>query len=146
MNAAWPAVVDWHLSRLPLLPDWDKVTVYDGQPTDSTFPPSFVTVGFVDGEDVAGSAEPGEQLGDVETENGSVRSELVCQAGDVDLSGRRTAAFALINALKAELRADPTLGGVVQSASLSWDVLPVQNTKGSAVRVALSLNYTALGV
>lgn len=146
MNAAWPAVVDWHLATLPTLAGWDAAVVYDGPVTDGGFPPSFVTVGFVTDEEASGTAEPGEQLGDLEVELGTVRSELVCQTGDDDMPGMRASAFALVDAVKAQIRRDPTLGGIVAAASLAWDVLPVQNESGSAVRLALTLSYTARGI
>jgi hypothetical protein len=146
MNAVWPQVVDWKLAKLPTLAGWGDVAVYDGPVTDVAFPPSFVTVGFVTDEDTAGTGEPGEQFGDIEVEVGTVRSELVCQTGEDDMPGMRAQAFGLVNALKAEIRRDVTLGDLVAAATLAWDVLPVQNDSGSAVRLALTLGYTARGV
>lgn len=147
MRTIWGDVVDRALVLLPTLPGWSDVTVYDGPVSDKAFPKDFVTVGFVDGEDVSGSFEPTPMLGDIEEEVGSLRSELVCQTGDNDLSGMRRRAFGFVNALKAELVRDPTFGVPdVLSMSLSADMLPVQNGEGSAVRVALILSYTARGV
>jgi hypothetical protein len=54
--------------------------------------------------------------------------------------------FALFNAWQAGVHADQTLGGVVASAGLSADLQPVQNTGGSAVRLAVTLTYTARGL
>jgi hypothetical protein len=52
----------------------------------------------------------------------------------------------LFNAWQAAVQADQTLGGVVASAGLSADLQPVQNTGGSAVRLAVTLTYTARGI
>ncbi len=145
MNTVWGQFVD---RLVALLPDvWPQVTVYDGPVSDKTFPRDYVTVGFVDGEDVAGSFEPTPQLGHLEEEVGSVRSELVCQTGDDALTAMRVRAFGYVDQLKAAIAADRTLGASdVVTVDLSADVLPVRNTEGAAVRIALTLTYTARGV
>ncbi len=145
MITAWGRFVDRLVVRLPEL--WPDVTVYDGPVRDREFPRSFVTVGYVDGEEVAGSFEPTPLLGDVDEEIGTVRSELVCQTGDDALTAMRAKAFGYVDVLKAELDRDRTLGAPdVVSVDLSADVLPVRNTEGAAVRIALILTYTARGV
>ena len=145
MITVWGAFVDRVVTVLPTI--WPDVTVYDGPVSDKSFPRDYVTVGFVDGEDVSGSFEPTPQLGDLEEELGSVRSELVCQTGDDGLSAMRVRAFGYVDALKAELVRDRTLGVPnVLSVELAADVLPLRNEGGSAVRIALSLSYTARGV
>lgn len=147
MNTVWGRFADRAVALLPDLPGWAQVTVYDGAVSDKSFPSSFVTVGFVEDEDFSGSFEPVPALGDLEEETGSLRSELVCQTGDDALSVVRARAFALVDALKAEMRRDPTLGlEGVSSVALAVDVLPVQNANGTAVRLALTLSYTARGV
>lgn len=147
MNTVWGHVVDRLVELLPSLPGWSQVTVYDGAVSDSSFPSSFVTVGFVTDEDVSGSFEPVPVLGDLVEEAGSVRSELVCQTGDDGLSTVRARAFGLVDSLQAKLQADSTMGVAgVSSVALSVDVLPVQNANGTAVRLALDLAYTARGV
>lgn len=145
MITVWGQFVDRLVVLLPGL--WPQVTVYDGPVSDRSFPRDFVTVGFVDGEEVSGSFEPTPMLGDLEEEVGSVRSELVCQTGDDALTAMRVRAFGYVDVLKAELQRDRTLGVPnVMSVDLSVDVLPVRNTEGAAVRIALTLTYTARGV
>ena len=146
MNAALPALLDRLVSWLPTLPGWSKVAVFDGPTLTRDALTDFVTVGFVDGEDFGGTFEPGESLGDFWDESGTVRSEIVSQTGNDDIAGCRARVFALFNAWQAAQQADQTLGGVVASSRLSADLQPVQNTGGSAVRLAVSLIYTARGI
>lgn len=146
MNAALPQVLNRLVVLLPTLPGWTQVEVYDGPTTTRDAPADFVTVGFVDGEDFGATMEPVESLGDLWEETGTVRSEIVSQTGDDDIAGRRTRAFELFNAWQASVHADQTLGGITSSANLTADLQPVQNTGGSAVRLAVTLTYTARGV
>ncbi len=145
MMTVWGQFADRLVTLLPTL--WPQVTVYDGPVSDRSFPRDFVTVGFVDGEEVSGSFEPTPLLGDLEEEVGTIRSELVCQTGDDTLSVMRTRAFGYVDQLKAELARDRSLSvPAVVSVDLSADVLPLRNTEGAAVRVALVLTYTARGI
>jgi len=146
MNAALPAVLDRLVALLPTLPGWSGVGVFDGPTLTRDALPTFVTVGFVDGEDFGGTFEPGESLGDFWEEAGTVRSEIVSQTGDDDIAGCRARAFGLFSAWQAAQQADQTLGGVVASSRLSADLQPVQNTGGSAVRLAVTLTYVARGL
>jgi hypothetical protein len=146
MNAALPRVVNATVALLPTLPGWPGVEVYDGPTTTRDAPADFVTVGFVDGEDFGATMEPVESFGDLWEETGTVRSEIVSQTGDDDIAGRRARVFELFNAWQAALHADQTLGGITSSANLTADLQPVQNTGGSAVRLAVTLSYTARGI
>lgn len=147
MAAAWPVVVGRLVAVLPTLPGWSGVAVYDGEPVTGDNPTDFVTVGFVPGEDFAGSYEQtrngeGSWQGALE-ETGTVRSRLVSTTGDVNLTARRARVFALADAWEAWLMADPTLGvlGVSSTSSLSVDVEPVQNSAGSAVALIVTVSY-----
>jgi hypothetical protein len=146
VNAALPLVIDATVNLLPTLPGWSGVTVYDGPQVVGDTPREYVTVGFVDGEDFGGTFEPIAGLGDLLEESGSLRSEIVCWTGDVDFPGMRARAFGLFNAWNAAVQDDVSLGGVVAAASLSGEVVPVQNDKGSAVRLVVTLSYIARGV
>ena len=146
MNAALPEVIDRLVVLLPSLPGW-FATTYDGEPVTADAPLDYVTVGFVDDEDFGGTLEPVPGPGDLYEETGTVRSEIVCQTGDVDMPAVRARAFTLFNLWLAEVRRDGTLGLPSVAASfLSGDLQPVQNTNGSAVRLAVTLTYTARGV
>jgi hypothetical protein len=149
MTAAWPRIVARLIDVLPTLPGWDGVEVYDGPPVTGDAPPVFVTVGFVLGENNAGSYEQtrnGEQgwQGALE-ESGTVLSEIVCATGDVDLPAVRARAFALADAWEAWVSADETLGVMGRSSisSLTVDVSPAQTTAGSEQRLTVTLVYLA---
>jgi hypothetical protein len=146
VNVALPLVIDATVALLPTLPGWSGVTVYDGPQITGDTPHNYATVGYVDGEDFGGTFEAIPLLGDLLEEVGSLRSELVCWTGDVDFPAMRARAFALFNAWNAAVQDDVSLGGKVAAASLSGEVVPVQNDKGSAVRLVVTLSYTANGV
>lgn len=138
-------VVSRLVDLLPQLEGWSEVTVYDGPPVTADNPDAYVTVGFVVGEDFAGSYEQ-TRNGDIQgllEETGSVRSELVCLTGDVDLVSMRAQAFALVNTLEAEVSRDETLGVLspATSSSLAVDVQPLQTTGGAEIRLVVTLSY-----
>jgi hypothetical protein len=150
MAAAWPLVKNRLVAALPGLTGWANVVVYDGPPITSDTPTDFVTVGYVPGEDFAGTYEQtrnGENSwqGALE-ETGTVRSELVCWAGDSDLATLQTRAFALVDAWEAWVSSDETLGvlGRASVASLSVDVQPIQDQSGAAQRLTVTLSYLAI--
>lgn len=149
MSAAWPRVVDRLVSLLPTLPGWSGVVVFDGPPVTQDAPPTFVTVGYVVGEDFGGTYEQtrngeGGWQGAL-TESGTVRSEVVCATGDVDLPAMRAKAFALVDAWEAEVSRDETLGvlGASSTSSLSVDVQPAQTDRGTVQRLTVTLSYLA---
>jgi hypothetical protein len=82
---AWPLVLGRLLTLLPTLSGWTGVAVYDGPPVTGDAPTDYATVGFVVGEDFGGSFEIVDEPGGMLTENGTVRTEIVCVTGDVDL-------------------------------------------------------------
>jgi hypothetical protein len=145
---AWPQVkarlTDW----LPTLPGWGEVVVYSGPPVTGDAPVDYATVGFVVGEDYAGTFEPAaDQFGDVALEVGTVRSELVCTTGDVDLPAVEARAFGYFDAWQTALRADPTMGGALThpaAATLAVDVAPSQDPSGAEQRLIVTLTYSTL--
>lgn len=144
--AAWPLVVNRLVAVLPTLSGWSGVTVYDGQMVTGDSPADFVTVGFVPGEDFAGSYEQARPEAWAVEETGTVRSQLVSQVGDQNQTpARRARVFALADAWEQWVTADPTLGVLAPSstASLSVDVEPVQNSAGSAARLIVTVSYLA---
>lgn len=146
MSAAWPVVLNRLLVLLPTLPGWSDVEVFDGQPVTGDAPTSFVTVGFVEGEDYGGNYDRVRGAADLLEENGAIRSEIVCWSGDVDLPTVRAKAFALADAWEATVAADQTLGVLPPSStsSLAVDVAPKQ-TAGSQQRLVVTLTYFTRG-
>ncbi len=147
MAAAWPLLLDRLIVLLPTLPGWGGVVVYDGEPVTSEYPPEYVTVGFVPGEDFGGSYEQtrnGTGWQGALEETGTIRSELVVWSGDSDqLPAHRARAFALVDAWEAEVSRDERLGVLAPSStsSLAVDVQPAQTEDGSAQRLIVTLTY-----
>jgi hypothetical protein len=152
MTTVWPLAYTGLLTLLPTLPGWSATTVYDGAPESGDAPGTdgvsrYIAVGFVEDEQGAGSFQQnpdGDGYFDIET--GEVRSELYVGNGDGDLAGARTAAFALIDSLKAALAADRTIAGALphgSTSSVSADVLPAKDSNGAGVLLILSVSYTA---
>ncbi len=148
MAAAWPLLLNRLVVLLPTLPGWSGVVVYDGEPAASEYPPEYVTVGFVPGEDFGGSYEQtrngeGGWQGALE-ESGTIRSELVVWSGDSNqLPTHRARAFALVDAWEAEVSRDERLGvlGPSSTSSLAVDVQSAQTGDGSAQRLIVTLSY-----
>lgn len=152
MTAAWPLVVERLVDWLPSLPGWSGVPVYDGPPVTADVPLTYVTVGFVVGEDFGGSYEQtrnGENSyqGALE-ELGTVRCEVVATTGDVDLASMRSRVFALVDSWDAAIAADETLGVLPPSStsSLAVDVAPIQSTGGTTQRLTVTVSYFARGL
>ena len=144
---AWLTVKRQLLTALPQLPAWAaaEVVAFNGPPVTAQAPPNYVTVGFVVGEDAAGDYTETPGLGDIDDETGSIRSELVCWTGDVDLPTVEARAFALADAVQAWVKSDRTLGVLNpgSTSNLAVDVVPAQTDAGSVQRLVLTLAYTA---
>ena len=148
---AWPVVKSGLVALLPTLAGWGSapgrraVSVYNGPVVTGDAPTTFVTVGFVPGEDFGGSYEQDRGLGDMPIETGAIRSELVCSDGGTDMPAVEARAFDLIDALQAAVDADPTLGVLPQgsTSSLAVDVQPSQTTGGAVQRLTVTLTYVA---
>lgn len=144
MSAAWwQVVINRLVASLPTLPGWSTVSIFDGPPVTGDAPRDYVTVGFVSGEAFAGTYDRLRGEANLVEETGTIRSELVCLTGDVDLPTVRARAFALADAWEAWVEADQTLGvlGPSATASLAVDVAPAQTTEGAEQRLVLTLTY-----
>jgi hypothetical protein len=151
VTTLWPVVQAGLVTLLPTLSGWENTTVYDGAPLAGDAPgddgiSSYCAVGYVEDEAGAGSwQQQPEGSGFFDLEAGEVRSGLFVGNGDDDLPAARTAAFALVDALQASMKADRRLGCLPNGAtsSLSADVLPVQDSEVTGVLLILSVSYTA---
>lgn len=143
--AQWPVIYNRLLVWLPALSAFTSgpTPVYDGPPDASDQTPTFMTVGYVQDEDGAGSFSQERAGNGFQTvETGTIRGEVYAGNGDGDLAAARAAAFALVDAIQAGLVADQTLGVLPQGASLSLTVDPRSLTEeGAAVYLPLSINY-----
>jgi hypothetical protein len=144
MAAQWPRVVARLVALLPTLSGWDQVTVYDGQPVTEAKPTKYATVGYVHGNDHAGTYST-TQAGDGfrYAETGQVIGQLVCATGSVDLPGMRVTAFGLLDQIDLAIRADRTLGVLSPEGTtdLSVDPLPASNKQGTALALVFTLTY-----
>lgn len=143
---AWPLVKARLAALAPTLTGWSGVRSYNGPVVTGEAPTEFFTVGFVVGEDFAGSYGQDRGAGDMPMESGTVQSELVCWSGAAtDMPVVEARAFALVDALQAEIDRDPTLGVLARgsTSSLSVDVQPAQATSGAVQRLTVTLSYLA---
>ena len=152
MATQWPLLTARLVALLPTLSGWSAVQVFDGPPVTSEIPTSYCTVGYVDDDNVGSYADDLSQVGNIFTaETGEVRCRLVVVTGDIDsdadgksdLATIRTAAFTLIDALRASLRTDPRVGVLPagSTTSLTVDVGAAQNERGSGQRLDFTLSY-----
>lgn len=144
MAAQWPLVVQRLAALLPTLPGWSAVAVFDGPPVTANDSPSYFTVGYVDGVPAGTAATSEAGGGFFNDEVGQVVSQLVVNSGGTDMSAARAQVFALYDALDASVKADRTLGGVLQGAAtsaLSYEVQYVSNRQGLAVALIVTVSY-----
>ena len=137
MATQWPLVVARLNALLPTLAGWDVVTVFDGPPVTADVPTDYVTVGYVADDQAGTYSQTQDPNGFQYVEVGTVRSQLSCITGDLDLASVRARVFALMDAVDAAVRADArSVSPVMQD---SWErTVPVStywNPFGSCVWV-----------
>ncbi|MCP2339166.1 hypothetical protein [Actinomadura rupiterrae] len=140
-----PAVLDALVQRVGLaLPG---VQVTDGQPVDVE-PPDTVCIGFTGtpGEAVVVSMLSPEQMAVTpDRESYTVACVASCWKGhERDAKAVRDRAYALVDAVDAELARDPTLGGLVLRARLATEeLIPEQTAEGALATVKFSVSVDA---
>lgn len=150
MAILWPHVVGWLTTALPVLPGWETVAVFDGQPVTGDSPADWLAVGWVDGDQAGVWESLKDETGLSNTEIGTVRCTLTCSTGDdvtVASAQVRGRLFGLLDTFDLQLRADQTLDGVLAANALveltSGDVTPVQNEYGTGLQLVFTLSYTS---
>lgn len=146
MATQWLLVRNRLVEVLPSLPGWPGPEhTYKGRPVTGDNPRSYVTVGYVSNEDNGGTvSQARSRNGFQQEESGTVRGELVLNHGTADSSELEATTFALLDSLEELLRAQTAPLGVLPQGStvaLSFDVQPVQNSSGAAVRVPFTIDY-----
>lgn len=143
MAAQLPVIKARLLVLFPTLAGWTNIVVISGQP-GTTFPgDNYCTVGYnSDGQ--AGyyrSEQDGSGARWIET--GSLSCELVCKAGDEDLTITETRVQAALDGVDAAVRADRRLGVLSQEGTSSFSVtdLPVLSPDGTAFIARFTLDY-----
>lgn len=143
---AWPAVKSALAAGAQTLPEFSDASVFIGPQASRTAATKKLEVGFVNGEDNAGTFEQSLAYdGSVWSEVGDVRSTIVAQSGSADPSGAEADAFAMAGALVDWIHSDTTLGDVLSEEAeirTSVDVLSISNTRGTATELVLTLTYT----
>lgn len=145
MATQWPLLASRLVALLPTLSGWSAVSVFDGPPVTGDTPTSYCTVGFIEDEDAGGYTDDQATAGNtLTTESGAIRCRLVVVSGDTDLSALRTAAFALVDALRASLRSDPTAGVLPAGSmtSLEVNVRSAQNDRGAGQALDFVVSYS----
>ena len=126
-----------------VLPD---VQVVDGTNTKLDLKTEAIVIGWSDGTSASVSSNRGDTgVGARADEDGAVACWLRASKGKVDLKARRDEAVAMLTAIEAALRADPTLGGVVDDAQLgdAIDGLWYATPDGSTCEITFSVRYEA---
>jgi len=124
-------------------------SVYDGYPVTTTPPADFVIVGGTDDpdDDAASLDQEWAGLGKASRdETGQITCAVVSQSGGTDLKTHRDRVLVILGELETALRADPTLGGVVQSGWLHLTAGALnqqQNANGSRARLTFTVSYRA---
>jgi hypothetical protein len=119
------------------------VRVEDGPWLDRPSEPDVIVIGWTPDEGQAVELTHTYDMG-----SGGESYDVVCLAsswsGDTDLAARRARADELVEAVRIELRADQTLGGVVTHAEItsqSWD--QYQTSNGCEVPVQFTVHVEA---
>jgi hypothetical protein len=142
MAFMWPQIKTWLVTNLPTI---TGVPVFNGPPVSGDNPTSYITVGWTGTGDSAGDFQQtyaDDGLGMLE--DGTVLCDFVAQSGDIDLAGSETTVFAMADALNQALRADKSLGGLLDEPATIWlQISPqaIQNKAGSAVPLLVSVQY-----
>jgi hypothetical protein len=84
VNAALPLVIDRLVSLLPTLPGWSGVTVFDGPQVTAAAPRGVRHSRICRRRGLRRHVRAGRRARRLLEESGTVRSEIVCQTGDVD--------------------------------------------------------------
>jgi hypothetical protein len=123
------------------------VQILDGPPTVEV-QGDVVAVGFSPDPDGAAveATEATADLGGGGREDFDVLGAASSWTGDTEIKTRRDRAFALIAAIKGELKRDPHVGGTCAQARLRiTDYVPAQTTKGAVVTVTFRISVVAFG-
>lgn len=148
MTAAWPHVVNWLTQNFPTITGIDPSAVFDGHPVTGDNPTTYATVGYSTASDVPGQFTQVDALDGVGIDEvGHVVCDLVVNSGEDALSVVRVAAFALFDLIRAAVKANPTLDGVLSAngtVSVTCNPLYALNAKGVAQGLVLTVSYTTI--
>lgn len=137
------AVLDALLIEIGIAPALSGVQIFDGPPVAEIDHDAIaVGVSIDDATGATGTTRPG--YGTDRTETFDITGFTQAWSGDVDIAARRARAFALLDALRSLLIADPSVGGTCQQAVMTrWAYRPVQGPAGSLAVVNFGIRVNA---
>jgi hypothetical protein len=142
--SAIPAVLD--ALRAGLTVATPGVQILDGPPVEEV-QGDVIAIGWdpdPDGAGVEATEAPAGLSGS--REEFDVLGAASSWTGDTDIKARRDRAFALVAAIRDELKRDPHVGGTCAQARLRvTDYVPAQTTKGAVVTVTFRVSVVAFG-
>lgn len=146
MATQWPLVVQRLVTLLPTLPGWSGVSVFDGPPVTGDDPNAWCTVGYISDDKAGNYTTTQHDDGFSRHETGEVRSEVVCNTGDDDLTIVRARLFALLDAVDVAVRADRRLGvlSAEGTSTFAVEVMSVKDAQGTAQGATFTLHYTTV--
>lgn len=136
--SAVPAAVDNLLAELRAASTLSGVRVFDGPPQDAPTEFDVVVIGWQpeESEAVEWSNDPASMAADDDSETFTVQGLVSVQRGDVDLPVARSRADEILEAVRAVVRADSTLGGAVTRSRLTTTRgTPIQDHRGCQYRM-----------
>lgn len=146
MAAWWPVVQARLLELVPTFTGAADFTVYDGPRTTDTDARKRISVGYSEADETGGSFEVADTaVTSLRQESGTVLCEVVSWSGDDELPTHRAAVLAVFDDLDAAVRLDQQLGVLPQgsTSSLSADLVPARDGKGTKQRLIVTVSYTA---
>lgn len=134
-------------ATLPPTSALNGVEVYDGPAPERAYAPRAVTVAaaFQDDQDAVTVERSESGARPTITERMTVAGSAYAGGGDVDADAARRAVSVMLTAIEDALRADRTLGGVVNMARLaSAQWLQGRDTKGLGVMAGFTIELVVL--
>ena len=140
----FPNLIDAIITRLGATSSLSSVRVFDGIQVDESYPGDAIAIGhsggFGDTEMTIGNITDSLlDFGEIHQESGVIDCVLWSADGSTDVKARRTRAFAILNAIDAAIRQDPSFSGncfhsYLQTSTIGY-LLTVQG-------VAVTINFT----
>lgn len=125
--------------------EWDRLVI-KGQPLDRPSAPDLIVIGYSGDE---GSAVTHTETGYLGSSSQSfdVANMVSVLRGDPDIDDAIDRVDEILDAYRAELLRDPTLGGVVTMAELtSFELTPLQVTAGALAEMPFTVHVEAFRI
>ncbi|MGD9989304.1 hypothetical protein [Pseudonocardia sp.] len=145
MSHPIPAVVDALLAAVKATAAFKGVQVDDGPPTRGRSAPDAIGIGFDIQDLTPATAAVAPGFGNRRNESYALTCSIDSFTGDAeDLAGRRSRAYALLDAMHALLAADPQLGDTCSWARITRHAYrPYQAETGAGVLIEFGVQVDA---